>query len=426
MQSNLLSRLVEASAASGTQRWQARPGSCKPLRPEQLWEPGAVSEASPLSEHTLRVAFDATPLLGPRTGVGEFCYGALQALAQRADVSMGAFSMSWRRRHGIASELPPGVVVHDRAMAASPLNKSWAHWSFPPIEAFVGRVDVVHGTNFVVPPAWRAAMVVTVHDLTPVHFPELCPPPARAYPTLVKKALERGAWVHTHTRSVAEEVVEVLGAPPQRVRVVHPGIMLSRGLTPVEVPSGTGLLPDWVNSYVLAVGTVEPRKDLPTLVRAFGSLAKGYPGLALVIAGPDGWGSAQLGEAIAACPAGDQVLRLGWVDDPTRDALMAGATIFAYPSLYEGFGLPPLQAMAAGTPVVATRCGALEEVLGEAAWLVGIGDADALAEALEKLLGDEDARRQLAQRGLERSAVYTWEACAVGLAALYHDADLAR
>jgi glycosyltransferase involved in cell wall biosynthesis len=112
------------------------------------------------------------------------------------------------------------------------------------------------------------------------------------------------------------------------------------------------------------------------------------------------------------------------VDDTARDVLMAGATIFAFPSLYEGFGLPPLQAMAAGVPVVATRGGALEEVLGDAARLVEVGDPDALAAALEELLEDEPARRELSRRGRERADLYTWEACGAGLAALYHDARL--
>jgi glycosyltransferase involved in cell wall biosynthesis len=387
----------------------------------KLCEPGAVSEASPPEEVRLRVAFDATPLLGPRTGVGEFCAGALQALAERADLAMGAYSMSGRRRHAIAPEVPPGVAVHERPMAAGPLSKSWAHWSFPPAELFVGRTDVVHGTNFVVPPAWWAATVVTVHDLTPLRFPEMCLPPARAYPELVRKALGRGAWVHTHTSSVAAEVVASLGARPERVRVVHPGVSLpepaSSQLEPGEVAARSALLPDWVSHYVLAIGTVEPRKDLPSLVQAFGGFAKDYPGLALVHAGPDGWGSAQLEEAIAACPAASQVVRLGYVDDRARDELMAGASVFAFPSLYEGFGLPPLQAMVAGAPVVATRCGAVEEVLGDAARLVEVGDVDALAEALEGLLGDEAGRLELARRGRERAALYTWEACASGLAA---------
>jgi alpha-1,3-rhamnosyl/mannosyltransferase len=181
-----------------------------------------------------------------------------------------------------------------------------------------------------------------------------------------------------------------------------------------------------VTSYVLAIGTVEPRKDLPTLVRAFGQVAGGRPGLALVIAGSEGWGGTELDEAIAACPARDRVLRLGWVDDESRDALTKGATVFAYPSRYEGFGLPPLHAMAAGTPVVAGDCGALREVLGDAARLVPPGDADALADALSGLLDDPGQRLDLSRRGRQRAALYSWQACADGIVSLYREALAAR
>ncbi len=152
----------------------------------------------------------------------------------------------------------------------------------------------------------------------------------------------------------------MLGVPAERVRTVYLGVP--------PLHAGARLrpgLPEWVTSYILAIGTVEPRKDLPTLVRAFGRVAGGRSGLALVIAGSEGWGGTELDEAVAACPARDRVLRLGWVDDEARDALTTGATVFAYPSRYEGFGLPPLHAMSAGAPVVAGDCGALREVLGE-------------------------------------------------------------
>jgi alpha-1,3-rhamnosyl/mannosyltransferase len=127
-------------------------------------------------------------------------------------------------------------------------------------------------------------------------------------------------------------------------------------------------------------------------------------------------------EAIAACPARDKVLRLGWVDDAARDALLTGATLYAYPSRYEGFGLSPLQAMASGTPVVATDAGALREVLGQAAHLVPAGDEHALSAALEDLVDNSAEREALSRKGLERAALYTWEACAAGLAQLYGDA----
>jgi glycosyltransferase involved in cell wall biosynthesis len=392
------------------------------------------------------VALDATALLGPRTGIGEFCFRVLQALAARPGLSVGAFAMTWRGRHGLAAELPPGVEVlgaHAPAVPARLLHASWAHWPVPHAELLTEgltarvtgrarRLDVVHGTNFVVPPTRRAAMVVTVHDLTPLRFPEWCRPAALAFPALVKKAVKRGAWVHTDSEFVAEEVVELLGAPRERVRAVHLGVMPGPKATgtagtgevaPGEARNGpVAVLPDWVKAYVLALGTVEPRKDLPGLVRAFGLIAGRAPGLALVLAGPDGWGTAALEEAIAACPARQRVVRLGWVPATTRDTLLTGATVFAYPSRYEGFGLPPLQAMAAGVPVVATSCGALHEVLGDAARLVGPGDVDALAGALEDLVLDKVARGELAAKGLERASGYTWQACGAGLASLYHEA----
>ncbi|MHB1787921.1 MAG: hypothetical protein ACYCVN_00460 [Acidimicrobiales bacterium] len=121
----------------------------------------------------LSVAVDATPLLGSSTGVGKFCSGALSGLAARQDLAVGAFAVTWRRRHALGARVPPGVTVLDRAMPARPLHAAWRHGDLPPLEWFIGRQDVVHGSNFVVPPTSSAARVVTVHDLTVLRFPEL-------------------------------------------------------------------------------------------------------------------------------------------------------------------------------------------------------------------------------------------------------------
>jgi glycosyltransferase involved in cell wall biosynthesis len=176
-------------------------------------------------------------------------------------------------------------------------------------------------------------------------------------------------------------------------------------------PSCTG------RPYVLALGTTEPRKDLPGLVAAFDRMAGAQPDLELRIAGPPGWGEDALGLAIASATHRDRIHRLGWVAD--RDALLAGATVFAYPSRYEGFGFPPLEAMAVGVPVVSTRTGAIPEVLGDAALLVPVGDVDALAGALERLVVDAEERRRLIAAGSVRVARYSWTQAGDGLADLY-------
>ncbi len=369
----------------------------------------------------LSVGVDATPLLGAPTGVGVFCAGALGGLSARPDVDVSAFAVSWRRRHRIAALVPPGVPTAQRAMPARPLHASWGRSSLPPVEWFIGRHDVVHGTNFVVPPTRRAGRVMTVHDLTVVLYPELCDPPTLAYPDLIRRAAREGAWVHTPSRFVADQVVAELGIDPERVRAVHHGIPpapIGASRQP-EVPF---TLPDGCHRYVLAVGTIEPRKDYPLLVSAFGSVAACHPDVALVIVGGDGWGVEPYLAAVAASPVRNRIVRPGYLDDRALDAAFKNASVLAYPSRYEGFGFPPLQAMAAGIPVVATAAGAVPEVVGDGAVLTAPGDADGLAASLVSVLDGGADVDDLVERGRRRSGRFSWEACAEGLVRLYGDA----
>ncbi len=369
----------------------------------------------------LTVALDVTSLIGPRTGVAALTERLVDGMGARSDVAVRAFAVTWRGRGALAHDLPPGVVLARRPMAARPLREAWRRGVGPGIELWTGPVDVVHGPNFVVPPARHAGRVVTVHDLTAWRYPALVDRWSAQYPDLVAAAVADGAWVHTPSRFVAGELVDLLGIDPARVVAIANG-------APDLGPDGpgrdaaTGRSLAGAERYVLAVGTVEPRKDLPSLVAAFDAVAAEDPDVRLVIAGPDGWGVDALREALAAAAHRDRVVRLGWVDDDQRAGLLRGATVVAYPSVYEGFGLVPLEAMAAGVPVVSTRAGAIPEVVGDAAVLVEVGDTDALAGALAGLLDDEERRAALVAAGHLRRARFRWDTTVDDVVALYRRA----
>lgn len=378
----------------------------------------------------ISVAIDATPLLAPLTGIGVMCREIIDDLSRRDTLSLSAFAVSWRRRDAIGASIPRSVSSSQRAMPARPLHWCWQRFEFPPAEWFLGDHDVVHGTNFVVPPTRRSARVVSVHDLTPLHYPELCNPATLIYPAAIRKALRAGAWVHTDSKFVADEVVEAFGADPERVRTVYLGVpSLSssgapredRGCSqPFDLETGRELRPE--RRFILSVGTAEPRKDLCGLVEAFCHLANDHDDVDLVIAGPKGWGSAQLDDTISSSGFSSRIFRTGWVDDGALATMITGASVLAYPSLYEGFGFPPLQAMSLGTPVVATASGSIPEILDGAALLVDRRDPEALASALARVLDSKEQSDHLVDRGFLRSAEFSWTKCGEGLESLYHDA----
>lgn len=369
------------------------------------------------------VAVDVTPLVGVRTGIGLAVEGVVRALsALPADdghaVSIVPYALSLAARR-LRGSLPPGT--RHPPLPARVLLRAWQHLDAPRIDRWVRPAAVLHATNYLTPPS-RLPAVVSIWDCSFVRFPSLCTPEVRALVPVVRRAIARGAVVHTGSEAIAEEIDEWFGpglADRGRLRVIPLG-------APVAPPEPQRVAP-WIDALarrgplVVAVGRHEPRKDTVGLVRAFASVGAAHPDARLVLVGPPGPDRPAVEAAIRAlAPSVRARAHLaGSVPEDAKWQLLRAADVLVYPSVYEGFGLPVLEAMAAGTAVVATRTGAIPEVAGDAARLVDPGDVAALAGAIDELLRDAAAREALAAAGRRRAGTFSWDTTARALRALY-------
>ena len=354
----------------------------------------------------MRVALDATPLLGTPTGIARCVAGLIEglgALPDRPEVILAGFSRSG------GEPVHPGATWSPRRVPARALQALWARVPFPPVEWLSGRCEVFHGTNYVLPPSRRAVGVVSLYDLTYLRYPGMITDAVARYRVLVPQSLRRAQAVITPCRTVAEEVIEEYHLDPALVQIARPGVDPAWA---TAVPATASWLQahGLPTSYVLAVGTLEPRKNLRTLVAAHRLLGPDAPPLVLV--GSPGWG-----EQLALTPA-DRVHLTGWLSDAELRSLVAGAAVLAFPSLYEGYGLPPLEALACGTPVVCSDLPVLREVLGAHAVFAPAEDVEAFADALARVLaapGDPAA-------GVAHAAARTWPSYAGEVMAAYRAA----
>lgn len=362
-----------------------------------------------------RTVLDATPLLGRRTGVGRYVSSLLAALVadQPDGERLGVTAFTWRGAEGLSDLVPPGVDVVHRRAPARVLQALWTRLPTPPVELLAGRCDVFHATNFVLPPMRRASGVVMVHDLSFAVHPDVVTPAVLRYQRLVPRSVARAAVVVCPSEAMAAEVRAHYGLPADRVRATPLGVDPAwSSAVPLDAAGLRALgLPE---RYLLFVGTREPRKGLPALLAAHVDARAADPDVPpLVLTGPAGWGPA------LDLPEG--ILTTGWLKEADLRSVVASATALALVSRYEGFGLPLLEALACGTPVVASDLPVFREVVGGHGALVAPGDRDALAAALvaaSTAAPDEDAR----QARREWSAQFTWARCARLTRVAYADA----
>lgn len=299
------------------------------------------------------------------------------------------------RRTRVPVEKPPVRIAWEAAIL--------------PFATHRDRLDVYHGTVNTLPAGIRAATAVTVHDLAFLHYPEQITVKRYHYlKRMIRYSVGRADIVLVPSEATRADVADAFRFDSDRIVVTPLGVDSRFKPAPERAVKAVRELYTLQQPYILTVGTIEPRKNLPTLVRAFAALCNEFPH-DLVLAGPEGWLMDEIERTIAESGIGARVRRIGFVDDGALVALYSGADAVAIPSLYEGFGLPVLEAMASGAPVLTSNVSSLPEVAGNAALLVDPANLDSITDGLRQLLTSDSLRAQLRAAGLTQAAAFTWE-----------------
>ena len=358
----------------------------------------------------MRVLLDVSAVPARPVGAGMYTVALASGLSERHGVDLHLLT-----RHGDIdrwNDLAPAATLHGSAPDRRPARLAWEQARGPALAERV-RPDVWHGPHYTMPLRAPVPAVVTIHDLTFFDHPEWHERSKVVFFRRMIRAAARRATTLVCVSAYTADRLRKLVEPRAGIAIVHHGVDHDRFSATGDEAADLAALAAYgiAPPYIGFASTIEPRKNVPTLVRAFARVAAKRPDLRLVLAGSDGWGAREARDAITASGVATRVLRPGYLDAATISAFFRRAAVVAYPSLEEGFGLPALEGLACGAPVVTSEGSALAEVVGDAALLVQPADADALAGALARILDDPTLRDRLRAAGPARAAQFTWDSC---------------
>lgn len=367
----------------------------------------------------MRIGIDIGAITATRTGVGNYCFYLLKHLLSQSPESEFLGYSTGRAR--VALDALAGRISHRRIpLPTRVMYGLWTALGGPGIDRFLGGADVVHGTNYFVPPTRRARRVVTIHDLSFLVEPDLSTPAAAPYAGRLRRMAQGADGVLAYSESTRRDVVKFLDVAPEKVTVAP--MAVDESFLPVSSAAAAAWLEENYSlrpPFLLFVSTLEPRKNVATLLRAFARLASDIPHN-LVLVGSPGWQSEETFRLIEELALASRVIRPGFVPHDRLPAFYCAADAFVFPTRYEGFGLPLLEALTCGCPVVTANNSAVPEVVGDAAVQVDALDVAGLASAVRQVLEDTGLRESLAARGLEQAKRFSWGACAQATLALYN------
>jgi glycosyltransferase involved in cell wall biosynthesis len=370
----------------------------------------------------VRIGIDATTLKEQLTGVGNYVVQLIRALARTDRTNEYVVFTPSLQAEALGVERD-GFQVVWCDFAGRGTRLVWEQVGLPALVRR-NRLDVLHSPHYTMPLMHSACSVVTFPDLTFVLYPKLHQPLKRVFfPAMMRWSARHARRIIAISESTKRDLVQTLGVPGDRISTVLLAADAEyRPTAPARVAEVCARYGLRAGEYLLYVGVLEPRKCIDQLIDAFGRIAPAANSLQLVIAGKRGWMYDQIFAQVAALGLEERVRFPGYVPRADLPALYSGARAFVYPSRYEGFGLPVLEAMSCGTPVVTTNVSSLPEVAGDGALLVDPGDVSGLAAALARVVHDASLRQELSCRGQVRAASFSWERCAKDTVRVYEEA----
>ncbi|MCA9903211.1 MAG: glycosyltransferase family 4 protein [Anaerolineae bacterium] len=371
-----------------------------------------------------RIAIDYTAAHEQGGGIGRYVRELVTALACEATPHRYPLFVAGARRSELPAPPAPAFTWHPTRITPRWFARLWHRARLPlPVETFTGPVDLYHATDFTLPPTLPGTKtLLTVHDLSFVRVPDSASPPLKAYlDVVVPRSAQRADHILADSQATRNDLIELYGIVPDKITVLLSGVDAHfRPVTDAAARAAVRAKYDLgERPYIFTIGTVQPRKNYARLMLALARLRESGQDVTLVIAGGKGWLEDPIYAALDELKLRDHVRFLGFAADADLPALYSEARALAFPSLYEGFGLPILEAMACGTPVVTANVSSMPEAAGDAALLIDPYDVDALTDALDRLLHDESLRADLIARGQAQAARFTWARAARELIAVY-------
>jgi glycosyltransferase involved in cell wall biosynthesis len=368
----------------------------------------------------MKIGIDGSPILKEKTGVGNYVYNLIKWLGNIDSVNEYSIFLNSFKGSFNANIKYQNFKIKRFRIPGKILMLSWGYLKFPPIDLLTGKFDIFHSTNFIIPPKKEGKIIITIHDLYFMKYPENTELfGGRYFKRFLPSNINKVDKIIAVSRSTKRDIINILGVNEDKIEVIYEGVdnifkPINDRVKVLKIKDRYSL-PD---KFILFVGSIEPRKNILSLIKSF-SLIRSKIEHKLVVVGSKGWGYKNIFDAIDSLNLRKSVMFTGYVPEYDLPYIYNASDLFVFPSFYEGFGLPVLEAMACGIPVIASNRSSIPEIIGDSGIVIDPDNIHELKDAMLNLLNNDELKKRLIDKGIKRASMFSWEKTAYNTLDLY-------